>query len=78
MKAKKNESLSSIGQRRLRVIKKEKEEEAAEKGSSTPTLDEGRVASPGISIEEVAPLAKKRKTGSKGKEKVRTSFWAIV
>ena len=78
MKAKKNESLSSIGQRRLRVIKKEKEEEAAEKGSSTPTLDEGRAASPGISIEEVVPLAKKRKTGSKGKEKVRTSVWAIV
>ena len=78
MKAKKNESLSSIGQRRLRVVEKEKEKEAAEKGSSTPTLDEGRAASPGISIEEVAPLAKKRKTGSKGKEKVRTSFWAIV
>ena len=78
MKAKKNESLSSIGQRRLRVVEKEKEKEAAEKGSSTPTLDEGRSVSPGISIEEVVPLAKKRKTRSKGKEKVRTSVWAIV
>ena len=70
MKAKKNEPLSSIGQRRLRVVKKEKDKEAAKKGSSTPALDEGRAAFLGISIEKVTLLAKKRKTGGKEKEKV--------
>ena len=41
IKAKKNEPLSSIGTRRLRVVEKEKEKEVTEKISSTPTLDEG-------------------------------------
>lgn len=43
---------------------------------STPTLDEGCAASPGISIEEVIPRTKKRKTRDKGKEKVGASIWA--
>lgn len=47
----------------------------AERGSSTPTLDEGWTASPVISIDEVlAP--KRRKMGDKGKEKVGFSVWA--
>ena len=51
--------------------------EVAERGSSTPTLDEGRTASPAISLEEVlAP--KKRKTGYKGKEKMGSTIWADV
>ena len=43
IKAKKNKPLSSISQWRLRVVEKEKDKEVAEKGSSTPALDEGRV-----------------------------------
>lgn len=44
IKAKKNKPFFSIGARRLRVVEKEKEKEVIEKGSSTPTLDEGRLA----------------------------------
>ena len=62
--------------RRLRVVKKEKEKEVTKKGSSTPTLDEGRVSSPSISIEEIVPRGKKRKTGDKGKKKVGANIWA--
>lgn len=49
-----------------------------EKGSSTPTLEEGQVASPSVSLEEVTPRAKKRKTGDKGKGKVGASVWVDV
>ena len=77
IKEKKNEPLSNIGQRRLRITYKEKEKqkETVERGSSTPTLDleEGQAASPGISIEEVARPLKKQKTGNKGKEKMGSS-----
>ena len=52
------------------VVEKEKEKEVTEKGSSTLALDEGRVASPALFVEEVTPSTKKRKTGDKGKEKV--------
>ena len=74
IKAKKDEPLSSIGQKTLRITDKEKEKETAERGSSTPTLDEGRTASPAISIEEVL-VPKRRKTGYKGKEKMGSSVW---
>ena len=50
IKAKKNEPLSSIGQRSLRFVENEKEKEATEKSLSTPALDEGRVASSALSI----------------------------
>ena len=73
IKAKKNEPLSSIGQRRLRVVEKEKEKDVMEKSLSTPTLDEGHVASPALSVEEITPHAKKHKTGDKGKEKLGAS-----
>ena len=80
IKGKKNEPLSSIGQRRLRITnkEKEKEKEVLERGSSTPTLDldEGLAASPGISVEEVARPSKKQKVASKGKEKVGASVWS--
>ena len=72
IKGKKNGPLSSIGQKMLSITDKEKEKEVAERGSSTPTLDEGRIASPAISIEE-APAPKRRKTGDKGKEKIGSS-----
>ena len=76
IKAKKNEPLSSIGLRRLRVVEKEKEKEVTEKGSSTPTLDEGWVASPALSVKEITPCTKKHKTSDKGKEKMGASVWA--
>ena len=73
IKAKKNEPLSSIGQRSLRFVENEKEKEATEKSLSTPALDEGRVASSALSVEEITPHAKKHKTGDKGKEKLGAS-----
>ena len=78
IKGKKNKPLSSIGQRRLRVTDKEKEKEMVERGSSTPTLDEGRAASPGVSIEEVVLPLRRRKMGNKGKEKIGFSVWVDV
>ena len=39
IKEKKNEPLSHIGQRRLRITDKEKEKEVVERGSSIPALD---------------------------------------
>ena len=63
IKDKKNEPLSNIGQRRLRITDKEreKEKEVVERGSSTPALDldEGLAASPGISVEKVACPSKR-------------------
>ena len=76
IKGKKNEPLSNIGRRRLRITDKEKEKETMERGSSTPTLDESQAVSPGISIEEVIPPSKKWKMGSKGKEKMGSNVWA--
>ena len=76
IKAKKNESLSSIGQCRLRVVEREKEKEITEKDSSTPALDEGRVVSLALFVEEITPRHKKRKTSKKGNEKVGASVWA--
>ena len=74
IKVKKNETLSSIGQQRVRVVEKEKEKEVAEKGSSTPIPEEGWVDSPTVSVEEITPRSKKRRTGDKGKEKVGASI----
>ena len=82
IREKKNEPLSSIGQRKLRFTdkekEKEKEKEIVEKGSSTPILEleDGQEASPGVSVEEVACPLKMQKVGSKGKEKVGSSVWS--
>ena len=70
IKAKKNKPLSSIVQRRLQVVEKEKEKEVTKKGSSTLALDEGHVTSLALSVEEITPHTKKRKLGDKGKDKV--------
>ena len=75
IKAKKNKPLSSIGQRRLRVVEKEKEKEVIEKGLSTLALNEGRIASPTLSVEEITPCTKKHKTSDKGKEKMGVGVW---
>ncbi|KAK9997387.1 hypothetical protein SO802_022073 [Lithocarpus litseifolius] len=76
IKGKKNEPLLSLGQHRLRLTnrEREREKEAMEKGSSTPVLDEGRVASPALSVEEISPRHKKHKTSDKGKGKIGASI----
>ena len=84
IREKKNEPLSSIGQKKLRFTdkeketEKEKEKEIVKRGSSTPILElvDGQKASPDVSIEEVACPFKRQKVGSKGKEKVGSSFWS--
>ena len=68
IKGKKNEPLSIIGQMTLKIVDREKEKVAAERGSSTPTptptLDEGRYASLALSMEELTPPSKKREISS--------------
>ena len=82
IKEKKNEPLSSIGQKKLRFTdkekEKEKEREMVERGSSTPILElvDGQEASLGVSVEEVARPLKRLKVGGKGKEKVGSSIWS--
>ena len=81
IKEKKNEPLSSIGQKKLRFTdkekEKEKEKEMVERGLSTPILElDGQEASPGVSVEEVARSLKRLKVGGKGKEKVGSSVWS--
>ena len=82
IREKKNEPLSSIGQKKLRFMdkekEKEKEKEMVEGGSSTLILElmDGQEASPGVSVEEVACPFKRQKVGSKGKEKVGSSVWS--
>ena len=83
IKEKKNEPLSSIGQKKLRFTdkerEKEKEKEMVERGSSTPILElDGQEALPGMSVEEVARPLKRLKVGGKGKEKVGSSVWSNV
>ena len=75
IKVKENEPLSSIGQRKVKIIEKEKEKDTTEKSSSTPALDQGQTASPDLSLKEVTPRAKKRKTRDKGKGKVGANVW---
>ena len=79
IREKKNEPLSSISQKKLRFMdkEKEKEKEMVERGSSTPILEfDGQEALPGVSVEEVARPLKRLKVGSKGKEKVGSSVWS--
>ena len=74
IKEKKNEPLSSIGQKKLRFTdkekEKEKEKEMVERGLSTPILElDGQEASPGVSVEEVARPLKRLKVGGKGRRR---------
>lgn len=74
MKAKKNEPLPSIGQKRPRVAKKE----VAETTSSVLVHPETKVASPTVSLEEITPHQKKTHSGDQGKNKVYASIWEDV
>ena len=55
---------------------KEKERETIEKGSSALALDEGRVDSSALSIEEISLHYKKHKASEKGKGKIGANVWA--
>lgn len=59
-------------------IKAKKNEPQIEKISSTLAPNERCATSSGVSLEEIALYAKKRKTKDKGKEKVGTNVWVDV
>ena len=73
IKGKKNEPLSAIRQRKLRITDKDKENETVERVSSTLALDldEGQAASPGVSIKEVVLFVflKSERLETRGKKK---------
>ena len=73
MRSKKNEPLSNLGKRTVRVV---------EKGVSvtlaTPSTETTRIASPTTSVEEITPIRKKPRMADKGKEKAdshSSSIW---
>ena len=72
IKAKKNEPLSSIDQKRPRVTGKE----VIETTLSMLTLPEPRAASPTVSLKELTPCRpKKTRSGDKGKGKIDATIW---
>ena len=60
------------------LLRKRKRKRWQKKGSSTPALNEGRVASSARSVEEITHHHKNRKTSEKCKEKVGASVWADI
>ena len=70
LKARKNEPLSSIGQKQPRVTK-----EVVEKTVSTPFASNPKATSPTVSIEGITPHPKKAHGSDKGKSKVDSSIW---
>ena len=58
------------------MIKGKRRRRRQQRGVRPPQPWIGQTASLAISLEEVVPLAKKRKTGDKGKEKVSSNAWA--
>ena len=75
VKVKKNEPQSSIDKKRPRVVV---EKEAVETTSSTLALQEPRVASSTISIEELTPCPKKFRGDDKGKDKIGIGVWEVL
>ena len=59
-------------------MRKRKRKRCQKKGSSTPALNEGWVASPALFVEEITPRHKKRKMSKKGKKKVGANVWADI
>lgn len=74
MKAKQNEPLSSISQKRPRASVKE----VVETTLSVLALLETRVASLAFSLEEITPCLKRTRNGDNGKSKVDASVWDNV
>ena len=72
MKAKKNEPLSNLGARAVRVV---------EKGVSVPpatlVIKAKRTASPTTSVEEITPLRKKQRVANKGKDKANSRLSSV-
>nr|POE61787.1 hypothetical protein CFP56_59502 [Quercus suber] len=71
MKAKKNEPLSSISQRRPRASGKE----VIETSLSVLALPKTKATSPAVSLEEITPRIKRTCNGDKGKSKADASVW---
>ena len=72
MRAKKNEPLSNLGARAVRVM---------EKGVSVPpatlVTEAKRTASPATSIEEITPFRKKQRVADNGKDKANSRLSSV-
>ena len=76
MRAKKNEPLSSLGAKTVRVT--EKGSPVTTATPSIPSTKAVRMASPETSVEEINPRSKRQRTGDKQNEKVdsrSSSVW---
>ena len=70
LRAKKNEPLSSLGQKCPRVAK-----EVVETTASTPITSNPKATSPAAFFEEITPRPKKACVGDKGKIKIDSGVW---
>ena len=70
MRAKKNEPLSNLAQKRPRAAKK-----VMETTTSTLVTFDPKAASPTASVKEITPCPKKAHGGGKGKSKVDANIW---
>ena len=73
MRAKKNEPLSNLGRRVVRIVEKR-----VSVTPSTPVTEPMMTASPATSVEEITPLPKRQRVVDKGKEKATShssSIW---
>lgn len=70
LRARKNEPLSSIGQKQPRVAK-----EVVETTASTPIASDPKVASPVVTIEGITPRPKRAHGSDKRKSKIDSNVW---
>ena len=70
LRAKKNEPLSSIGQKWPRVTK-----EVVETTASIPIASNPKEASIAVSLEEITPRPKRTRGSDKGKSKIDSNVW---
>ena len=70
LRVRKNKPLSSIGQKRPRVMK-----EVVETTVSTPVTSEPKAASPTVSVEDITPRPKRTHASDKGKSKADWNVW---
>ena len=70
LRARKNEPLSSIDQKPLRVTK-----EVVETTTSTPIASNPKTYPPSISFKEITPRPKRTRDNDKGKSKIDSNVW---
>ena len=73
LRAKKNELLSNLAQKRPRAAK-----EVVETIASTPVASDPKATSPAASIEEITSRPKRARGSNKGKNKVDSNVWDDV